>query len=336
MSVLTKIKNRAVVKPPLIFGEVLFDEFTQDDKVVKKVLGGAPLNVAWNLKNFSLSPLFVSAVGDDANGKKILQTLQEADLHSDGISLSAYATGSVQIILKKGEPSYRILSPAAYDDIAWPQKTPDSFSFLYHGSLALRHAHNQELLQFIKQKYKLPIFFDVNLRKPWYQKEKILAWVKDADWLKLNEEEFAELFFPLVFSHDFPAAVDEKDSGGNAPFGEQVLLPRQTKKIFSLLKIYNLKALVITLGSRGAVICEPENIYAAPAPAVKNFQDAVGAGDAFASVFLLGTLLQKNTKEILHSALAFASLICGTRGALYQEKSYYKTIIEKWGQDDEN
>ena len=49
---------------PLIYGEILFDIFPGD----KKVLGGAPFNVAWHLQGFGLAPLFMSRIGEDAEG----------------------------------------------------------------------------------------------------------------------------------------------------------------------------------------------------------------------------------------------------------------------------
>ena len=54
--------------PPIhVFGEVLFDCFPDG----RRVLGGAPFNVAWNLQAFGLAPQFISRIGDDADGKEI-------------------------------------------------------------------------------------------------------------------------------------------------------------------------------------------------------------------------------------------------------------------------
>ena len=43
-----QVQGRAAVSRPLVFGEVLFDEFA--DGLTR--LGGAPLNVAWHLRGF--------------------------------------------------------------------------------------------------------------------------------------------------------------------------------------------------------------------------------------------------------------------------------------------
>ena len=60
----------------LIFGEVLFDCFPEG----RRVLGGAPFNVAWGLQGFGLRPRLLSAVGADAPGDEIRERMQERDV----------------------------------------------------------------------------------------------------------------------------------------------------------------------------------------------------------------------------------------------------------------
>ena len=56
-----------------IFGEVLFDHFADG----KRVLGGAPFNVAWHLQAFGEAPHFISRVGDDAEGDEIQAAMRD-------------------------------------------------------------------------------------------------------------------------------------------------------------------------------------------------------------------------------------------------------------------
>ena len=56
---------------PLVFGEVLYDRFPDGSTV----LGGAPFNVAWHLQGFGLAPTFISRVGDDELGERIIATM---------------------------------------------------------------------------------------------------------------------------------------------------------------------------------------------------------------------------------------------------------------------
>ena len=46
---------------PIVFGEVLFDDFEDGPTVI----GGAAFNLAWNLESLGLSPLLISRLGRD-------------------------------------------------------------------------------------------------------------------------------------------------------------------------------------------------------------------------------------------------------------------------------
>lgn len=74
-----------------IIGKVLYDVFPDGEEV----LGGAPLNVAWSLKGFGLSPLLISRVGSDVRSQKLLDAMQAWGLSTDGIVVTAGQNGAV-------------------------------------------------------------------------------------------------------------------------------------------------------------------------------------------------------------------------------------------------
>lgn len=321
----SKIKSKAL---PLVFGEVLFDEFhgdstnKQEPSEPKKVLGGAPFNVAWNLAMLNFDVQFISAVGNDKNGDVILQTMQANKMSTDFIEQSSLPTGNVKVMLKNGEPSYEIVDNVAYDDIGISQKKFSAlktniqknynFSLLYHGSLALRHKKNYDLLQQLTREMSLPVFLDVNLRSPWYEKKMVQEFIQQARWLKLNLQEFAILFFPLRF----PVVNEDKE------------------KIFHLMQQHNLDNIILTADKQGAAIFTKNEMWFSEIVPVKNFQDAVGAGDAFSSIFLTGIMLQKSPNEILLKALEFASHVCSINGAISHDKNFYNDIVQSWGKNE--
>ena len=71
---------------PLIFGEVLFDEFPDGSCV----LGGAPFNVAWHLQAFGLQPLFISALGEDEAGQQIVAAMRAWGMDLSGVQQALY------------------------------------------------------------------------------------------------------------------------------------------------------------------------------------------------------------------------------------------------------
>jgi fructokinase len=132
---------------PLILGEVLFDCFPTEI-----VLGGAALNVAWNLKGLGSDPLLLSRVGQDEAARELLGALRRQGLRLEGLQRdSVHPTGKVQVTLdEQGIPTFAILPDQAYDyiqlDIGALQALQPSL--LYRGSLAARreaaHRHFQE------------------------------------------------------------------------------------------------------------------------------------------------------------------------------------------------
>lgn len=287
---------------PLIFGEVLFDSFSDG----REVLGGAPFNVAWNLQAFGLSPVLVSKIGNDNLGRQVLKNMDSWGMDCQGLQVDfENPTGKVYIELVKGEPSFSIPPNQAYDYIS---KIDISLhfepSFIYHGSLALRNEASYNTLAGLKQRYMCPVFVDINLRSPWWNSERMFSMVGGATWLKLNDEELDALF---------------PGSGS------------LEKRCRMLLERFDLEAIFVTLGDKGAAALyrDEDFLFFKPQNNVR-IVDTVGAGDAFSSVLLLGLITNWPHVLTMQRAQEFASAVVGQRGAVSHDKVFYKTIINKW------
>ncbi len=286
---------------PVIFGEVLFDHFP-DGSVV---LGGAPFNVAWHLRAFGLDPLFISRVGDDPPGRRIRAAMRDWGMDTAGLQLdSSHETGTVRVRITDGQPSFDIVAGRAYDFIDGGAIPPIEASVLYHGSLALRDAVSDQALQSLKQRLAAPTFVDVNLRPPWWQRDKVLALLREARWVKLSEDELAQL---VPGETGLEAQAD------------------------ALLGMGSLELIIVTRGSAGALArTEDQSLEIAPAAGI-HVVDAVGAGDAFASVLILGLSLDWALSDILDRAQTFASAVVGVRGATIQDPAFYRPFHQTWG-----
>jgi len=294
---------------PLIFGEVLFDHFPDGSAV----LGGAPFNVAWHLHAFGLKPLMITRIGQDALGEKVEQSMQQWGMDCSGLQKDPdHPTGTVQVSIEDGEPSYEIVDQVAYDFIE-PEKLPalnDSAKtswLLYHGSLALRNKTSAATLKQLKQ-HAVSLFVDINLRPPWWQRDTILAMIEGADWIKLNEDELTELY-------------PESDGQG--------------KRIRALTNLIS-QQIILTGGEKGATAIPTDGdmtVNITPTP-VSDVADTVGAGDAFCSVLLAGQLLDWPLATTMERAQAFASGIVGIRGATSQDESFYRQFTRDWGIKD--
>lgn len=297
---------------PLIFGEVLFDIFPGK----RKVLGGAPFNVAWHLQGFGLSPLLVSRIGDDACGKEVLRAMRGWGMDTALIQTdNAHPTGEVHIEISGGEPVFDIVDGQAYDYI---ERVPDiapktgGRSFLYHGSLAVRHRRTRETLNDLRRRADARVFVDINLRDPWWDAEEIEAMLTGACRAKLNHHELLRLC-------GTPANLDEGDMETLAPLA------------MGLLERLGIGELWLTCGASGAAVFARDDEPAwAPAEPVAKVQDTVGAGDGFTAIVILGLYRGWKAEETLKRAQAFAAAICGMSGATAPSSELYRIFSRQW------
>jgi fructokinase len=281
-----------------IFGEVLFDHFPDGNRV----LGGAPFNVAWHLQAFGAQPHFISRVGSDSEGDAIRQAMQAWGMSTRALQTDPQLpTGRVSIQFVAGEPAYEIVKPCAYDAIAPTPAATLTCRLLYHGSLALRAETSRQSAEQLRARGYDTVFVDVNLRPPWWQREQVLEMVRQANWVKLNDEELALLTAP------HPAAASR------------------------LLMEYGLDGLILTHGSRGAELLTADGGHYQVRPQTDiGVVDTVGAGDAFASVIILGLNHDWPYELTLQRAQTFASAIVGQRGATVTDPAFYRGFIDDW------
>jgi fructokinase len=212
-------------------------------------------------------------------------------------------TGRVRVDIVEGEPRYEIVEDSAWDAIEPPPVA--RCDLLYHGSLALRSARSAGALQQLRDADPGRIFVDVNLRPPWWRRDQLEESLARADWVKLNGDELAEL----------------QHTGAEDP------LP-------GFLQAYDLQGVVVTRGAEGAELLaaggERARVAAGDRLAVV---DTVGAGDAFASVMLLGLALAWPLEVTLRRAQQFAGRLVGQRGATVGDPGFYAEFVREWQLD---
>jgi fructokinase len=278
---------------------VLFDQFPGG----KRVLGGAPFNVAWNLQAFGQNPLFVSRIGDDEEGETVRAAMLDWGMDDSGLQVDPQLpTGRVNVSFHSGEPEYEIIHPVAYDAIGMPRNLPRC-CLLYHGSLALRDELSRGTLEGVREEFEGTLFVDVNLRPPWYEAEQVLGMVEAADWVKLNQHELETLS---------PDAADA----------------------WNFLDHHELEALVVTRGASGAEVltASGQRVKIEPEGDV-DVIDTVGAGDAFSAVTILGLLHAWPLEITLKRAQSFASAVVGQRGATVADRDFYRSFTDRWQND---
>ena len=116
--------------------------------------GGAPMNVAYHLRQLGLRAAPVSAVGHDTLGSELMRRVGSWGLETDLIRVREdKPTGLVRVTIKEGSPSYEIVEDVAWDWIEIPTEHRERLrdvSALVFGSLAQRSEHNREQLQSLR------------------------------------------------------------------------------------------------------------------------------------------------------------------------------------------
>ena len=293
-----------------VIGEVLFDHFPDG----RRVLGGAPFNVAWNLKGLEVDPIFLSCIGDDKDGGDILSQMHSWGLDSSGVRVhDALPTGSVAVTIGyDGEPAYEINRGVAYDALysnhSMEAVDNATVEILYHGSLCFRTEVNRRYLQTMIDRLNVDRFVDLNIREPWIERSWLPLLIGDCRWLKLSADELAWLSGQDVNETD--------ESSIRAAVTAVVQKGLSSSRTF-----------LVTCGENGAYWIEDDRCIHAQATPIDDFVDSVGAGDAFTAATIRGLICGESPESILNNAVRFAARACTIQGATSADEAHYKTAI---------
>ncbi len=275
-------------------GEALWDVLPEGKKI-----GGAPANFAYHVSQFGLPSCVVSAVGDDALGKEIIENFTSKGLNQL-IAEVPYPTGTVQVeIDPAGVPQYEIKENVAWDNIPYTahlEMLAEKTKAVCFGSLAQRNVVSRNtinrFLDAMPQNEDTLVVFDVNLRQGFYNKEILCNSMKRCNILKINDEELVTV--SRMFGYP---GIDLQD------------------KCWILLGKYNLKMLILTCGINGSYVFTPGNVSFQPTPKVE-VADTVGAGDSFTAAFIASILKGKSVQEAHSTAVQTSAFVCTKKGAM--------------------
>ena len=298
---------------PIVFGEVLFDHFADGSRV----LGGAPFNLAWHLKGFGLDPLVVTAVGADLPGEEARERMARWGMRTEGVQRDAlHPTGRVAAKLVSGEPTFEIGIEQAYDYIdaarAAAAVGSEGAPLVYHGTLALRGDRSWRALERVLEATGAPTFVDLNLRAPWWTRDRLRWCLGTARWLKLSQEELATVAAAAVRD------LDDVDA-----------CVRTAREVATR---HDIATVLVTRGAAGSLLVADEREAVSESGTLDRGEivDTVGAGDGFSAVACVGVLEGWNAEEILGRGNAFAAELCRIRGATTEDRALYERHRRGW------
>lgn len=277
------------------FGEILWDVLPHG-----MFLGGAPLNVAAHLARLGCRTELISRLGADARGHAAFARVRDLGVGTRMLQQdSSLPTGEARAVLAAdGSARYEFETPAAWDAIEFDevvaQELP-SVDALVYGTLAQRDARSRAALARCLPRVGYHVF-DVNLRLPHHDAQVTLASLREADFVKLNEEECAIVGAWLGTSGDPDALRGAIES------------LRMTRTAHPL-------QLCITRGGDGALLWTEGQWHTCDAVRV-DVVDTVGAGDSFLAMLLAQRLRGVEPPLALQRAAALGGFVASRAGAV--------------------
>ena len=263
-------------------------------RTIKKI-GGAPLNVALRLQSLENNVAIITRIGDDTEGQEINDFIKDRGVETENIQVDAVLkTGEVAVVLDaKGSASYTINFPRAWDNLQFTESakeiTKKSDAFIF-GSLAARNEVSRDTLyQLLKySKYKI---FDINLRAPHYTIAVLKTLMKEADFIKFNDDEIFEIAKELNSKTD---SLEET--------------------IRFIAKETNTKSICVTKGGDGAILYYNDVFYDNSGYKI-DIVDTVGAGDSFLASLTDKLLKGISPQKAINFACAMGAIVASKAGA---------------------
>jgi fructokinase len=277
------LKEKADMFDVITFGEVLWDIIDGTAHI-----GGAPFNLAAHSVRCGMRSAIISAVGTDTLGDKALSELSRLNVDARWVTRNTtLPTGTVTVTLDKGQPTYQIHQPVAWDAIPIPAAPEKTRAFCF-GTLAQRNEISRATFaSLLEDTFKDALkFFDVNLRQNFWSQPLIENGIAHADIIKVNEDEVTAL-------NDSHLANALRD-----------------------------KIVIVTLGAEGCKVYDktwPSAPVHIPCPQIQ-LADAIGAGDAFSAAFLAETLKGKCPAEAAQAGNARGAWVASQHGAIPDEE----------------
>jgi fructokinase len=273
--------------PELVcWGELLWDLFPDGPR-----LGGTAANVAYHAAQLGQRVALVSRVGNDEFGARAKTELAAAGVDVSCVQVDRdHPTGTVQVEIRDGEPSYRIASVAAWDRIEW---TPElaaligSSKALCYGTLAQRTPLGSGTLARALAEAPHLCVCDLNLRPPFADRSIVERSLAAAHAVKLNDAEAQALcgMFGLADAEPW------------------------------LLGHPNVTLVARTMGARGATVSSRSERRVVPGEPISG-GDPVGAGDAFTAVLAIELMRQTPVAEVAARANRYAAYVASQSGAM--------------------
>ena len=302
----------------VVIGEILFDIYPDLDW---QQVGGAPFNFAFHLYALGNTVTFISRIGADAVGEKILSKLKKQGFPCENIQVDQlHATGKVVMQQnRRCQGGGNQPGSLAYEHISWPpierwwqcycQANPTAtIDMLYFGTLCQRGQYSRNTIaRLLANSAPHRKFCDLNLLRPVCHEHFVRQFLSNCDILKLNAEELPLLQDMFALKRD----------------------PEQTLR--QLQDLFSLEHVCLTTGATGSMLLTGDRLYTHRIQNPEPIINSTGAGDAYSALLCLGILQNWPPREILDKCSRLALAICQLKGTVPGNIEFYGKNFDLYG-----
>lgn len=291
----------------LCIGEALIDFIPLENGALKnvssfkKMVGGAPTNVACAISKLGGKARLLTKLGDDAFGEYILDELNHNNVDTTYIIKDKdYDTSLAFVSLDDdGNREFKFYRKTASDlnlEISEvPMKIIEDIGIMYFGSVDLASEKMRDVHKYLlnlAKNHDIKVSFDPNIRLNLWDneaeyKEVIDSFLEYVDIIKISCDEF-----------EFVTGTNDIDLGIKYLFNKGI------------------KEVLYTMGDKGARVYFSDMTYIESKGIKVDVIDTTGAGDAFMGTYLY--FLSSLGKEYLdHKVCAYMGLLLANKCAAY-------------------
>ena len=289
-------------------GELLWDLLPES-----KQLGGAPSNFAYISSLLGNRGIVVSRLGNDELGLTARDRCNDLVLDVSHLQFDPeHPTGTVNVKLEDGHPSFVINRDVAWDYLQWDaglEHLAREADVVCFGSLAQRSETARTTIQrFVRATRESCLrIFDVNLRQSFYNGNILKTGFALATVTKLNNDEL-----PIVLRSVGLPSSDE---------------PRADCR--TLIEHFGLELVCYTRGPHGSLLVSREHTAEHPGFRV-TVADTVGSGDAFTAAMAHQLRRGASLDQVNEFANRMGSWVASQPGATPPSSEAFQGHLRDW------
>lgn len=281
------MKNILVVGSMNMDYTIYCDEFPKDGETIIGTSrfiqpGGKGANQAAAIGKSGLANVrFVSACGNDNDGKTIVKTLEKLNIDCQ-IKESEYQTGNATIVVNKASENKIIIIGGANNDVLPDEKMEESIRWA----------------DYIVLQNEIPAKTNAFVMKMGHELGKVVIY-NPAPYRPIDNEilKYVDFFTPNK--------IESSLYSGNEDLDETI----------HILHKEGVKNVLITLGTKGSICSDGKNIIHVDCVKVKAV-DTVAAGDTFAGYFVSALSTGRSVEESMKIASKASSITVSRKGSV--------------------